>query len=112
MWTPTTRVQHSRSGLRYGSDVTDAEWLLLSPFLPVPSRCDAPIRRGESDDSGAAYGEAGGFLGGRGCVQRHLDTRINPVKVGEFMIHCAGHDLGSGGWSSGRYSGFRSILSV
>ena len=39
MWTPTTRPQHSRTGLRYGSDVTDAEWLLLSPFLPVPSRC-------------------------------------------------------------------------
>ena len=36
MWTPTTRTQHSRTGLRYGSDVTDAEWLLLSPFLPAP----------------------------------------------------------------------------
>ncbi|WP_366925308.1 transposase [Acidiphilium sp. 20-67-58] len=39
MWTPTPRAQHSRTGLRYGSDVTDAEWLLLSPFLPAPSRC-------------------------------------------------------------------------
>ena len=39
MWTPTTRSQHSRAGLRYGSDVTDAEWLILSPFLPPPSRC-------------------------------------------------------------------------
>ena len=39
MWTPTTRAQHSRTGLRYGSDVTDAEWLLLSPFLPAPSPC-------------------------------------------------------------------------
>ena len=39
MWTPTTRRQHSRTGLRYGSDVTDAEWLLLSPFLPAPSPC-------------------------------------------------------------------------
>ena len=39
MWTPTTRVQHSRSGLRYGSDVTNAEWLLLSPFLPTPRLC-------------------------------------------------------------------------
>ena len=37
MWTPTTRAQHSRTGLRCGSDVTDAEWLLLSPFLPAPS---------------------------------------------------------------------------
>jgi hypothetical protein len=24
MWTPTTRAQHSRAGLRYGSDLTDA----------------------------------------------------------------------------------------
>ncbi len=39
MWTPTTRAQHSRTGLRCGSDVTDAEWLLLSPFLPAPSPC-------------------------------------------------------------------------
>jgi transposase len=35
MWTPTTRAQHSRMGLRYGSDVTDAEWLILAPFLPA-----------------------------------------------------------------------------
>ena len=39
MWTPTTRAQHSRAGLRYGSDVTDAEWLILSPFLPAASPC-------------------------------------------------------------------------
>ena len=42
MWTPTTHVQHSLAGLRYGSDVTDAEWLLLSPFLPPPSSCGCP----------------------------------------------------------------------
>jgi transposase len=38
MWTPTTRAHHSRAGLRYGSDVTDAEWEVLAPFLPPPSR--------------------------------------------------------------------------
>ena len=42
MWTPTTRAQHSRAGLRYGSDLTDAEWLLVSPFLPAPCRCGRP----------------------------------------------------------------------
>ena len=42
MWTPTTRKQHSRSGLRYGSDVTDAEWLILSPFLPPAGSCGCP----------------------------------------------------------------------
>src|SRR3954454_20351868 len=39
MWTPTTRAQHKRAGLRYGSDLTDAEWLLLSPLLPPPHGC-------------------------------------------------------------------------
>jgi transposase len=39
MWTPTTRVQHSRAGLRYGSDVTDAEWAILEPMLPGELGC-------------------------------------------------------------------------
>ena len=39
MWTPTTRRQHSRAGLRYGSDLTDAEWAILSPFLPAAASC-------------------------------------------------------------------------
>ena len=39
MWNPTTRRQHNRAGLRYGSDLTDAEWAILSPLLPPPARC-------------------------------------------------------------------------
>ena len=39
MWTPTTRAQHSRTGLRYGSDLTNGEWHLLFSFLPPPSGC-------------------------------------------------------------------------
>lgn len=39
MWTPTTRRQHSRAGLRYGSDLTDAEWRLLAPLLPAEAPC-------------------------------------------------------------------------
>jgi transposase len=35
MWTPTTRGQHSRPGLRDASDVTDPEWAILAPQLPV-----------------------------------------------------------------------------
>ena len=37
MWTPATRRQHSRTGLRYASDLTDAEWRILEPLLP-PAR--------------------------------------------------------------------------
>lgn len=35
MWTRATRRDHSRPGLRYQSDVTDTEWKLIEPFLPV-----------------------------------------------------------------------------
>ena len=49
MWTPTSRAQHSRTGLRYGSDLTDAEWTILEPFLPPPCCCGRrrkwPMRR-------------------------------------------------------------------
>lgn len=33
-WTEITREQYRRDGLRYASDMTQAEWLLLSFFLP------------------------------------------------------------------------------
>ena len=36
MWNPIARAQHSRAGLRYGSDLTDAEWQIVEPFLPEP----------------------------------------------------------------------------
>ena len=39
MWTPTTRAQHSRTGLRYGCDLADAEWAILGPFLPCEAGC-------------------------------------------------------------------------
>ena len=35
MWTATTRAQHKRDGLRFASDLTDAEWAVLEPLLPA-----------------------------------------------------------------------------
>lgn len=32
MWTPATRRQHSRVGLRYETDLTDAEWAVIGPL--------------------------------------------------------------------------------
>jgi transposase len=42
MWTPTTRKQHSRSTLRYQTDLTDAEWRLIEPHLPAARRTGRP----------------------------------------------------------------------
>jgi len=49
MWTPATRAQHRRRTRSYGSDLTDAEWAILEPFLPPPCVCGRkrrwPMRR-------------------------------------------------------------------
>jgi transposase len=37
MWTVEQRQAHDRAGLRYPSDLTDAEWALVEPFIP-PAR--------------------------------------------------------------------------
>ena len=34
MWTPATRKNYSRNGLRYQSDVTNEEWRVIEPYLP------------------------------------------------------------------------------
>ena len=38
MWTPATRVQHTRVSKRYQTDLTDAEWLLIADILPAAAR--------------------------------------------------------------------------
>lgn len=42
MWTDTTRAQHARKGPGLPSDLTDAEWALLEPFLPPASPFGRP----------------------------------------------------------------------
>ena len=42
MWTATTRAQHKREGLRFASDLTDAEWAVLAPLLPPRSPVGRP----------------------------------------------------------------------
>jgi putative transposase len=41
-WTKTTRKQYRRDGLRYASDMTDAEWKLVARLLPKRRRVGRP----------------------------------------------------------------------
>jgi transposase len=41
-WTETTRAQYLRKGLRYASDMTDAEWRLIARRLPPRRRLGRP----------------------------------------------------------------------
>ena len=38
MWTPANRARYDRSKLRYPSDLTDAEWVVLAPLIPPAKR--------------------------------------------------------------------------
>jgi hypothetical protein len=42
MWTETTRELYRREGLHYASDMTDAEWALIKPFMPAEKRLGRP----------------------------------------------------------------------
>src|SRR5271167_3075690 len=42
MWTEITRLQYLRKGLRYASDVTQAEWNVIEPQLPAPKLLGRP----------------------------------------------------------------------
>ena len=42
MWTEITRPQYLRKGLRYASDVTEAEWNVIEPHCRPPNCWDAP----------------------------------------------------------------------
>jgi transposase len=43
-WTEITRAKYTRKGLRYESDLTDAEWAQIARFMPQPRRRGRPRR--------------------------------------------------------------------
>ena len=88
MWTAANRNQYARQGLRYPSDVTDAEWDLVRPFLisskhkgsPSPERVRAIL-------NGVLYGRS------TGCQGRALPKDLPPRSTvhGWFVRwHCDG----------------------
>ena len=46
MWTDSTRAKYARDGLRYATDLTDAEFALIAPHLPSPR----PVGRPPQDE--------------------------------------------------------------
>ena len=42
MWTEITRPKYERAGRRYASDLTDAEWRLIEPYMPAVKRLGRP----------------------------------------------------------------------
>jgi hypothetical protein len=43
MWIPGHRAAARRQGLRYASDLTDEEWVLVEPMIPPARRGGRPL---------------------------------------------------------------------
>lgn len=42
MWTEITRPKYERHKRRYASDLSDAEWNLIAPYMPPPKTLGRP----------------------------------------------------------------------
>jgi len=69
MWTPATRRHHSRAGLRYETDLTDAEWAVIAPMFSVYQPLKADLRE---------MVNACLYLLRTGCGWRYLPTDFGP----------------------------------
>jgi len=73
MWTTENRARYDRVGLRYPSDVTDAEWRLLAPRIP-PAKPGG--RRREVDDRALVNGIM--YVLSTGCQWRYVPKDLPP----------------------------------
>jgi transposase len=73
MWTAENRREYERKGLRYPSDLTDAEWALVEPLIP-------PAKRGGRRRSVDVREVLNGvfYVLATGCQWRALPTDLPP----------------------------------
>ena len=76
MWTPATRRQHNRTGLRYASDLIDAEWAVLQPLLPA-----APCRGRRRTWPEREIANAIFYVLRSGCTWRRLPDSFLPWRT-------------------------------
>ena len=76
MWTPATRRQHSRARLRYGSDLTDAEWKILEPLMPPPASTGRPRAWPMREILNAMF-----YVLRGGCAWRNLPKDFPPAST-------------------------------
>jgi transposase len=84
-WTEITRRQYRREGLRYASDLTEAEWKLIEPLMP---RAKAIGRPRETDLR--AVVDAILYMASTGCQWRQMPKEFPPYStVQGYFYHWA-----------------------
>jgi transposase len=86
-WNETTRRQYRRDGLRYASDLTDAEWALIEPFMPKPAAVGRPrttvLRK---------VVEALLYMAATGCQWRQLPKEFPPFQTVQDYFYAWSRD--------------------
>jgi transposase len=75
-WTELTRRQHAREGGKYASDLTDAEWALISPVMPAPRTTGRPRTTQLRDVFDAIL-----YIATTGCQWRMLPNDFPPLST-------------------------------
>ena len=75
-WTEITRLDYLREGLRYASDTTNNEWVLIERFLPKPNRLGRPRKTPLR-----AVVDAILYMASTGCQWRALPKDFPPVST-------------------------------
>ncbi|MGO8910877.1 MAG: IS5 family transposase [Bradyrhizobium sp.] len=81
-WTEITREQYRRDGLRYASDTTDAEWKLIEPLMPAPSRRGRP-----REISLRVIMNAILYIAATGCQWRALPKDFPPCSTVQYYFY-------------------------
>ncbi len=87
VWTEATRRQYRRDGLRYTSNLTDAEWALIEPFMPAARRIGRP-----RTTCLRAVVEAILYLASTGCQWRQLPKEFPPYSTVQGYFYAWSRD--------------------
>ena len=81
-WTELTRKLYDRSDSRYSSDVTDEEWAVVAPLLPIPN----PLGRPREVDLRSIW-DAIQYIAASGCAWALLPKDFPPVSTVRYYFY-------------------------
>src|SRR5215210_2538835 len=90
MWKPEHRVGADRRGLRYPSDLTDAEWALIAPLIRPAKRGGRPRSVDVREVLNAIF-----YVLWTGCQWKALPKDLPPRST--VWVECTPFDR-TGGW--------------
>lgn len=86
-WTEPTRRRYARKGERYASNLTDAEWAVIEPFMPSRRK----IGRPRTTDLRAVF-DAILYVATTGCQWRMLPKDFPPVSTARAYFYAWRND--------------------